>query len=95
MYPLLSGLYSRIIYETLILQTKAINIVLNSFTSDSLMTLCLGIHILHVVLVLQTLFGETETLQTQTLDILLSEFNMGQLFVATALGLCWTKRHRL
>lgn len=71
------------------------NIVLNNFTSDSLMALCLGIHILHVVLVLQTLFGETETLQTQTLDILRSEFNMGQLVAATALGLCRTKRHRL
>lgn len=52
------------------------------------MALCLGIHILHVVLVLQTLFGETETLQTQTLDILLSEFNMGQVVAATALALC-------
>lgn len=77
------------------MQTKAINNVPNSFTSDSLMALCLGIHILHVVLVRQTMFGETETLQTQTLDILLSEFIMGQLVAATALGLYRAKRHRL
>lgn len=59
------------------------------------MALCLGIHIIHVVLVQQTLFGETETLQTQTLDILLREFIMGQLVAATALGLYRAKRHRL